>query len=80
MIKLLIADDHPLVRDALTNLLGRAEDIDVIGVAADGSEAVEMALATSPDVVLMDLEMPKLDGMDATRVLREAGPRRAWWS
>jgi DNA-binding NarL/FixJ family response regulator len=73
MIKLLIADDHPLVRDALTNLLGGAEDIDVIGVAADGSQAVEMALASAPDVVLMDLEMPELNGTDATRALREGG-------
>jgi DNA-binding NarL/FixJ family response regulator len=73
MIRLLIADDHPLVRDALFNLLTGAEGIEVIGVAADGREAVEMALAASPDVVLMDLEMPKLNGMDATRALREAG-------
>jgi DNA-binding NarL/FixJ family response regulator len=78
VIKLLIADDHPLVRDALANLLTGAPDIEVVGVAADGREAVEVALATSPDVVLMDLEMPELNGielngMDATRALREAG-------
>jgi DNA-binding NarL/FixJ family response regulator len=73
VIKLLIADDHPLVRDALTNLLDGAEDLEVVGAAADGREAVELALATSPDVVLMDLEMPELNGMDAIRALREAG-------
>ena len=73
MIRLLIADDHPLVRDALGGLLAAAEDIEVVGTAADGREAVEVALATSPDVVLMDLEMPELNGMDATRELREAG-------
>jgi DNA-binding NarL/FixJ family response regulator len=73
MIRLLIADDHPVVRDALTSLLAGAEDIEVVGSTADGKQAVELALATSPDVVLMDLEMPELNGMDATRALQEAG-------
>lgn len=73
MIRLLIADDHPLVRDALANLLAGAEGIDVVGVTADGREAVSVALETDPDVVLMDLEMPELNGMDATRALHEAG-------
>ena len=73
MIRLLIADDHPLVRDALANLLAGAGDIDVVGVTADGREAVSVALETHPDVVLMDLEMPELNGMDATRALQEAG-------
>jgi DNA-binding NarL/FixJ family response regulator len=73
MIKVLIADDHPLVRHALTQLLGGADDIEVVAVAADGREAVEMAGATSPDVVLMDLEMPHLNGIEATRALTAAG-------
>jgi DNA-binding NarL/FixJ family response regulator len=73
VIKLLIADDHPLVRDALANLLAGAGDIEVVGVTADGRQAVAAALETSPDVVLMDLEMPELNGMDATRALRDAG-------
>jgi DNA-binding NarL/FixJ family response regulator len=73
MIRLLIADDHPLVRDALANLLAGAGDIDVVGVTADGREAVSVALETDPDVVLMDLEMPNLNGTDATRALQEAG-------
>jgi DNA-binding NarL/FixJ family response regulator len=73
VIRLLIADDHPLVRDALTTLLAGADDIEVVGTSSDGREAVELALATSPDVVLMDLEMPELNGMDATRALQEAG-------
>ena len=73
MIRLLIADDHPLVRDALTSLLAGAEDIEVVGTTADGREAVDLALSTSPDVVLMDLEMPELNGLDATRALQEAG-------
>jgi DNA-binding NarL/FixJ family response regulator len=70
---LLIADDHPLVRDALANLLSGTEDIEVVGVTTDGREAVAAALETEPDVVLMDLEMPGLNGMDATRALRDAG-------
>jgi DNA-binding NarL/FixJ family response regulator len=70
MIKVLIADDHPLVREALTQLLGSADDIEVVGVAADGLEAVDLAHETSPDVVLMDLEMPHLNGIEATRALK----------
>lgn len=73
MIRVLIADDHPLVRQALTQLLGGAEDIEVVGAAADGQAAVGMAGGTSPDVVLMDLEMPRLSGIDATRALKAAG-------
>jgi DNA-binding NarL/FixJ family response regulator len=73
VIRLLIADDHPLVRDALANLLAGAEDIEVVGTSADGHAAVELALRTSPDVVLMDLEMPGLNGIEATRELRSNG-------
>jgi DNA-binding NarL/FixJ family response regulator len=73
MIKLLIADDHPVVRDALTQLLGGVAEIDVVAVTADGREAVDRALETSPDVVLMDLEMPELNGIEATRALKAAG-------
>jgi DNA-binding NarL/FixJ family response regulator len=74
MIRLLIADDHPLVRNALTQLLGTVEDIEVVATTANGREAVTMALETSPDVVLMDLEMPELNGMEATRELVAADP------
>jgi DNA-binding NarL/FixJ family response regulator len=74
MIRLLIADDHPLVRNALTQLLGAVEDIEVVATTANGREAVTMALETSPDVVLMDLEMPELNGMEATRELIAADP------
>jgi DNA-binding NarL/FixJ family response regulator len=73
MIRLLIADDHPVVRNALTQLLGDVEDIDVIAAASDGREAVAIALESSPDVVLMDLEMPELNGIEATRALTAAG-------
>jgi DNA-binding NarL/FixJ family response regulator len=73
MIRLLIADDHPLVRDALTRLLGGIEDITVVAATANGRAAVDVALETSPDVILMDLEMPELDGIEATRALKQAG-------
>ena len=79
MIRLLIADDHPLVRDALASLLTGAGDVDVVGTAADGHEAVSVALETEPDVVLMDLEMPELNGMDATRASRRQARARGWW-
>jgi DNA-binding NarL/FixJ family response regulator len=73
MIRLLIADDHPLVRDALTKLLSDADGISVVATAANGREAVELALRESPDVVLMDLEMPELNGIEAIAALAAAG-------
>jgi DNA-binding NarL/FixJ family response regulator len=73
VISLLIADDHPLVRNALSQLLGGVDDIDVVAAASNGREAVEATLTTSPDVVLMDLEMPELDGIRAIEALQRAG-------
>ena len=73
MIRLAIADDHPVVREALEGLLGGVEDISVVGTAADGREVVALALEARPDVVLMDLEMPEVDGIDAIRRLKDAG-------
>src|SRR5206468_1153404 len=72
MIRVVVADDHPVVRQALTQLLQAADDIEVVAAAADGQEAVDLALRTTPEVVLMDLEMPKLNGIEATRALRDA--------
>jgi DNA-binding NarL/FixJ family response regulator len=72
MITLLIADDHPLVRNALAQLLGDVEDFDVVATTANGRETVARALELSPDVVLMDLEMPDLNGIEATRALTAA--------
>lgn len=66
-IRVLVADDHPLFRSGLRALLAAEGGIDVVGEAATGTEAVELALRTSPDVVLMDLTMPELDGVEATR-------------
>jgi DNA-binding NarL/FixJ family response regulator len=66
-IRLLIADDHPVVRDGLGMLLDLEADVQVVGLATDGAEAVDMALKTLPDVVLMDLRMPVLSGIEAMR-------------
>jgi DNA-binding NarL/FixJ family response regulator len=77
MIDLLIADDHPLVRNALSQLFDPVADVTVVGCVADGRQAVDAALQASPDVILMDLEMPVLDGIEATRALREAGSEAA---
>jgi len=72
VIRLLIADDHPVVRDGLSGIFGGAEDFEVVGLASDGEEAVELALRLKPDVVLMDLRMPRMDGVTAIRRLAPA--------
>jgi DNA-binding NarL/FixJ family response regulator len=73
-IRVLVADDQPVVRDGLAMLLGLIEDVEVVATAADGIEAVERARAERPDVVLMDLRMPRLEGAAATREILEALP------
>lgn len=67
MIRVLLADDQALVRAGFRALLDAQPDITVVGEAGDGAEAIELALATAPDVVLMDIRMPRLDGLEATR-------------
>ena len=67
MIRVLVVDDHAVVRRGLTELLDNEADIEVVGAAADGEEAVAMASSLGPDVVLMDLSMPEVDGVDSTR-------------
>ena len=73
MIRVLIADDHQVVRSGLDQLIGTADDIELVGTAADGSEAVARTLELTPDVVLMDLSMPGTDGVEATRQIAAAG-------
>ena len=75
--RVLIVDDHQLVRAGLVSLLDGADDLEVVGQAADGAEALDVALATTPDVVLMDLSMPIMDGVASTRALLEARPETA---
>jgi DNA-binding NarL/FixJ family response regulator len=71
MIRLLIVDDHPVVREGLSAMLATQSDFQVVGEAQDGVEAEEKVEALSPDVVLMDLEMPHVDGAEAIRRIRE---------
>ena len=73
-IRVLITDDHAIVRKGLTVLLGTERDIKVVGEAQDGLEAVEKAGSLKPDVVLMDLVMPRMDGIEATRRITETHP------
>jgi DNA-binding NarL/FixJ family response regulator len=75
VIKLLVADDHPLVRDGLKRLLENYDDVELLDAVADGSEAVTAAELRHPDLVLMDLEMPVMDGIEATRRIVRGRPR-----
>jgi DNA-binding NarL/FixJ family response regulator len=73
-IRLLVADDHPVVRDGLRAMLATQPDMELVGEAATGTQAVERARALRPDVVLMDLQMPELDGPAAIATLRDQAP------
>lgn len=74
IVRVLIADDHTLVRESLVSLLESGGDVQVVAQAADGLETVEKAIATRPDVVVTDISMPRLNGIEVVRRLREALP------
>jgi DNA-binding NarL/FixJ family response regulator len=73
-MKVVLIDDHPLFRSGVRNLIRTTDDLEVIGEGASGEEAVELALELQPDVIVMDIRMPGLNGIEATRVIREKQP------
>ena len=74
MIRVLLVDDHDLVRAGLTNLLSGRRDIEVVGQAGDGAEALRLVASAKPDVVLMDISMPGVGGIEATKAIRRKWP------
>jgi DNA-binding NarL/FixJ family response regulator len=77
VIRVLIADDHGVLRDGLGRVIAAQGDLELVGSAANGREAAEICRTTKPDVVLMDLEMPVLDGIEATRIILAEAPGTA---
>src|SRR5262245_53383861 len=73
-IRILIADDHPVVRRGLTSLINIKSGMELVGEAADGVEVVEKAQALQPDVILLDLMMPRKDGLEAIKEIKQANP------
>lgn len=74
MIRVVVADDHPLFRDGLRTLASLESNLELVGEAANGADAVDLTLELEPDVVVMDLHMPDLNGIDATRLIAERQP------
>ncbi|WP_404383583.1 response regulator transcription factor [Knoellia locipacati] len=76
-MRVVVADDHPIVRSGLSALIGSLADLELVGVAANGKEAVRQVVLTKPDVALLDLDMPELDGYAATREIVRTSPQTA---
>lgn len=76
-IGIVIADDHPLLREAIRSAFAQHEDMDVLGEASDGEEAVNLSSELKPDIVIMDIVMPKLSGIEATKQIRKVSPTTA---
>jgi len=76
-LRLLVAEDHALVREGTCNILNGELDMEVVGEAADGEEAVSLAETLQPDIALLDIEMPKMDGIEAAKRIRVISPRTA---
>jgi DNA-binding NarL/FixJ family response regulator len=74
-ISILIADDHALIRSGITQLLQSFKDLVIVGEAEDGDEAVEMTETLKPDVVMIDITMPRMNGIEATKIIRERFPK-----
>ena len=74
MVRILLVDDHRILRQALARMLDTVEDFEVVGEAADGEEAIALARTRRPDVILMDVSMPRLNGIDATKRIHEETP------
>src|SRR3954466_7230114 len=74
-IRVVLADDHPIVRDGLRKLLSLEDDIEVVGEASDGREVLQLVQETEPDVVILDLRMPNLDGLSALQAMQQSNKK-----